>query len=48
VDSYRRDILISMTRRQALVLSLGGSVAAQVSDTWSKQRPTRYLLRSRW
>src|SRR6266704_1743009 len=32
VRLYRRDILISMTRRQALVLSLGGSVAAQVSD----------------
>ena len=32
VNLYRRDILISMTRRQALVLSLGGSVAAQVSN----------------
>jgi hypothetical protein len=48
VDSYRRDILISMTRRQALLLSLGGSVAAQVSDparaphgkAWSQRRPT--------
>ena len=32
MNLYRRDILISMTRRQALVLSLGGSVAAQVSN----------------
>src|SRR5258707_4273110 len=56
---YRRDILISMTRRQALLLSLGGSVVAQVSDparapqgkTRSQRRPTAAPLQDslvRW